>query len=189
MIIKMRVGLFFSFWAYPLLGTGLFLVSRWLEPEVPRRLFLLWLPLGLMAWTFMEYAVHRFLFHWRPQNRKLQRFIAQLHMVHHGDSHDPQQILVRPRFSLPVSGVIFGLLYWATGMSTASGLLLGIWSGFLYYEAVHYRVHMSKKSSGLLQLQRRAHFIHHFIDEESCFGVTSPIWDILLGTFRRNDQP
>ena len=185
MIIRMRAGLFFSFWAYPLASVGLLMASRWLEPGKPRWTFLLWFLLGLIAWTFMEYTIHRFIFHWRPPNRKLRKFIAQLHMVHHGDTHDPEEILVRPQFSLPVSGLIFGFLYWATDVSTASGLLVGIWSGFLYYEAVHYRVHLSKKSNGILQLQRRMHFIHHFIDERSCFGVTSPFWDILLGSFRR----
>jgi sterol desaturase/sphingolipid hydroxylase (fatty acid hydroxylase superfamily) len=40
--------------------------------------------LGLFVWTFMEYILHRFLFHWKPPGKIGER----LHFVFHGVHHD-----------------------------------------------------------------------------------------------------
>ncbi|PYR86413.1 MAG: hypothetical protein DMG18_02830 [Acidobacteria bacterium] len=65
---------------------------------------------------------------------------------------------------------------------SAAGVITGIWTGFLYYEAVHYRVHFSLSESGFIARQRRRHFYHHFTNNKRGFGVTSPLWDHVFGT-------
>src|SRR4029079_14316311 len=98
---------------------------------------------------------------------------------------DGRQILVTPGFGVVISVVLYGFLAAVTrDLFAASGIITGIWLGFLYYEAVHYRVHMSLVLSSLLQQQRRAHFYHHFSNSEKCFGVTSPFWDYVFRTNR-----
>jgi hypothetical protein len=64
----------------------------------------------------------------------------------------------------------------------AAVVMTGIWAGFLYYEAVHYRVHFSLSPTGIIAKQRRTHFYHHFSNNKRCFGVTSPLWDYVFGT-------
>ena len=82
-----------------------------------------------------------------------------------------------------VSSILYGLLYAITGsVLSAAVILAGIWTGFLYYESVHYRVHFSLSGSGLVGRQRRAHFYHHFTNNKRCFGVTSPLWDYVFRT-------
>jgi len=82
-----------------------------------------------------------------------------------------------------ISAVLYGLIYMVSrNLVSAAALLTGIWSGFLYYEAVHYRVHFSLSPSGLIARQRRSHFYHHFTNNKRCFGVTSPLWDYVFGT-------
>ena len=177
---------FSSFWIYPLLSCLLFFLV--LKQE-PRWGHLLWLiPVGLLMWSLLEYALHRFFFHWSPQNRKIKRILQQLHCDHHGDSRNPDKILVRPAYSLPVSGLLGGGFYAVTGsFFVATGLLVGVWTGFLYYELVHYRLHRSTRANGWLQHQRRGHFYHHFVDRHHCFGVTSPLWDLIFGTYRTTE--
>jgi sterol desaturase/sphingolipid hydroxylase (fatty acid hydroxylase superfamily) len=92
---------------------------------------------------------------------------------------------VKPGYGLTVSAILFGLAYLLSGsLFTASGIMTGIWTGFLYYEAVHYRVHLTTAPSGFIARQRRRHFYHHFTNKEKCFGVTSPLWDYVFRTQR-----
>ena len=117
---------------------------------------------------------------------QLNQIVRSLHVSHHGDSRNPDKILVRPIYSLTVSALFLAGFYTVTGSFFASSALLtGLWLGFLYYELVHYRLHLSKADSGLLGYQRQGHFYHHFVDPNHCFGVTSPLWDLVFGTYRR----
>ncbi len=175
---------FCSFWIYPSLVCLLLLLS---PQQVPRWMDLLWLvPMGLFFWSLLEYALHRLFFHWTPHHRKLKRIVQALHLSHHTDPRNPDKILIRPSYSLPISALVLGGFYALTGsLFSASALLSGVWLGFLYYECVHYRLHMSKTARGSLRYQRGWHFFHHFVDQENCFGVTSPVWDLVFGTYRR----
>ncbi len=181
----MRWRLFVSFWLYPMLAAGLLVSLAAAGFAVSALSMLGWAFLGLLVWSLLEYLMHRFLFHWTPENRAIRRFLASLHLRHHGAPREPGHILVRPQYSLPLSGLLLVVWSLLLGWVPAVALMVGTWSGFLYYEAVHYRIHMSKKSAGLLGLQRKSHFYHHFVDDEHCFGVTSPLWDWILGTYRR----
>ena len=175
---------FSSFWIYPLLGVILFYLAALLEPG-RRPGGLLWCSLlGLLIWTVLEYFLHR-MFHWNSGIRKVDQLFRKIHLHHHAEPRNRDRILVRPIFTLPISGLLFGLLYWASrSVYWAAAVMVGIWMGFLYYEWVHYRVHLSSTESRLLRRQRRLHFYHHFVDGRNCFGVTSPLWDMICGTFR-----
>lgn len=175
---------FCSFWIYPSLACLLLFLSL---PQGTSWKQLMWLiPLGWFIWSLLEFALHRFFFHWTPHHRRLKQIIRSLHVNHHGDSRNPDKILVRPIYSLTVSALFLAGFSTVTGsFFTASALLTGLWQGFLYYELVHYRLHLSKADSGLLGYQRQGHFYHHFVNPNHCFGVTSPLWDLVFGTYRR----
>ena len=38
---------------------------------------------GAFAWTFTEYCLHRWIFHWEPQHARLKEFLYPLHRLHH----------------------------------------------------------------------------------------------------------
>ena len=178
---------FCSFWIYPFLACLLLLLS---PQQVPKWKDLFWLlPVGLLLWSLLEYALHRIFFHWTPHNRQVRQIVQALHFTHHGDPRNPDKILIRPTYSLPVSALFLGGFYAVTGsFFAAAALLVGVWLGFLYYERVHYRLHLSTAANGWLKYQRRWHFYHHFVDSRNCFGVTSPLWDLVFGTYRRVDS-
>ena len=174
---------FCSFWIYPFLACLLLLLS---SQQVPQWKEFLWLvPVGLLIWSLLEYALHRLFFHWIPHHPSIKQMVQPLHFSHHNDPRNPDKILVRPIYSLPVSALFLGGFYTVTGsFIAASALLTGIWLGFLYYELVHYRLQLSKAAGGFLKYQRQWHFYHHFVDPENCYGVTSPLWDWVFGTYR-----
>jgi sterol desaturase/sphingolipid hydroxylase (fatty acid hydroxylase superfamily) len=181
--LKERFIRFRSFWIFPLLAAAALYVTFTVEHESRFR-DLAWLfPLGLLTWTALEYGMHRFIFHIRLQNRRLRFLLNASHHAHHAAPRDPSKVLVNPLYGLAISIGLFSLLYLSFGrLWQAAGVMAGIWAGFLYYETVHYRVHLTTASSGLIARQRRAHFYHHFVDSQRCFGVTNPFWDYVFRT-------
>jgi sterol desaturase/sphingolipid hydroxylase (fatty acid hydroxylase superfamily) len=181
--MKERLFRFRSFWIFPLLALGLIAFSYQIEgtsglSELPW----LWLS-GILIWTLLEYGLHRHVFHIHVRNATVRRLFKESHLQHHDEPRDRDKILVHPAFGLVISAAIYLLLYSVLGsLYQAAGVMAGIWTGFLYYEAVHYRVHLSKVSSPILQRQRRAHFYHHFSNSDKNFGVTSPLWDYVFRT-------
>ena len=185
MRLRERLRRFRSFWIFPLAAILLMHVTSSAEPGRTYR-DLLWLfPLGVFAWTLLEYGLHRYVFHiwFQIRNPKVREFVNASHLIHHAAPRNADKLLVRPAYGFTVSALMFAILYLLSGsLFRAAGVLAGIWAGFLYYEAVHYRVHLTTAPSGFIARQRRAHFYHHFTNPERCFGVTSPLWDYVFGT-------
>ena len=68
---------------------------------------------------------------------------------------------------------------------TAS-VICGVIAGYIAYEAIHLRIHSARRGGRLLQALRRHHFYHHFNNDRVCFGVTSPLWDLIFGSAPQN---
>jgi sterol desaturase/sphingolipid hydroxylase (fatty acid hydroxylase superfamily) len=187
MTLRERLDRFRSFWIFPLLAVILIYIASKAEPDRSLSDLLWLLPLGVVIWTLLEYLIHRFVFHIRRplKSARIREIVNVSHLGHHASPRDPTKVLVQAPFGLAVSAALFVALYAATrSLFSSAGALAGIWVGFLYYEAVHYRVHFSLSGSGFIARQRRAHFYHHFTNNTRCFGVTSPIWDYVFRTTR-----
>jgi 4-hydroxysphinganine ceramide fatty acyl 2-hydroxylase len=191
MSLKERLYHFRSFWIFPLLSFVLIRLSLRLDQTSSHRF--LWLfPVGVLIWTLLEYGLHRFVFHVRVplRNPQLREFVNSSHLLHHASPRDRNKVLVQPTFGLVVSAILFIATYISTGsLFSTTAIMTGIWAGFLYYEAVHYRVHFSLSGSGFIARQRRMHFYHHFTNNKRCFGVTSPLWDYVFGTTLPRSSP
>jgi 4-hydroxysphinganine ceramide fatty acyl 2-hydroxylase len=185
MNLKERLYRFRSFWIFPIVAWVLLHFSLRVEAKRSAgELFLLFLS-GVLAWTLLEYGLHRFVFHVQIplRNPRLRELVNASHLSHHASPRDPTKVLVQPLYGLVISAMLYGLIYAAVRSPlSATVVMIGIWTGFLYYEAVHYRVHFSLSPSGLIARQRRSHFFHHFTNNKRCFGVTSPLWDYVFGT-------
>ena len=182
MRMKERLIRFRSFWIFPLLALPLLYFTG--RDAHGRDLFWL-MPAGILIWTLLEYALHRFVFHIQipVPNPRLHEIVNASHLSHHASPRDPDKILVHPWYGLVISLILYGLLFAIVRNAFfTSGIMTGIWIGFLYYEAVHYRVHCSLSPSGFIARQRRGHFYHHFTNNKRCFGVTSPLWDYVFRT-------
>jgi sterol desaturase/sphingolipid hydroxylase (fatty acid hydroxylase superfamily) len=185
MSLREQLYRFRSFLIFPSIGVVLLYVSLRAEPQRSMGHILLFFGLGVFTWTLLEYLLHRFLFHIQLpiKNPRTRDMVNGSHLLHHASPRDRNKILVHPLYGLVVSALLYGLLYSAFWNAASAALLLtGIWAGFLYYEAVHYRVHFSLSGSGLVARQRRPHFHHHFTNNKECFGVTTPLWDYVFGT-------
>ncbi len=139
--------------------------------------------LGVVGWTLLEYMLHRFVLHVHPQAPAIGNAIGTLHLGHHRDPMDEAKITMPVYGSLPIAGVLLGLLRLMAGSWGVSLLIMaGIIGGYLYYEAVHFRIHRASRRGRVIGFQRTGHVFHHHQDLTRCFGVTTPLWDWAFGT-------
>jgi sterol desaturase/sphingolipid hydroxylase (fatty acid hydroxylase superfamily) len=140
---------------------------------------------GLLSWTLLEYVLHRFVFHFAPQpGSELQRDLSFLiHGVHHDWPYDPDRLVMPP--------VVAALLAFAVGLPFRAllgerifpGCFAGLVAGYLWYDLTHYVVHHGKPRTAFGRLQRRNHMVHHFAQPGARYGVTTPLWDLVFGTY------
>lgn len=172
-------------WAAALTAIASVLAFRaWTEDGigVPLGLYLA----GLGLWTILEYALHRFVFHWIPANPSLRAIVDALHRQHHAAPKDLEFLFVRPFWVVSISILLTAAGTVLTGNLFLTGAVMcGVWTGFIAYEAVHHRIHLSSAPSnagGWIESRRRAHFHHHFRNSRENFGVTTALWDHVFRT-------
>jgi hypothetical protein len=60
--------------------------------------------LGTLFWTFMEYVIHRFAFHYMPKSELGKRFHFLIHGIHHDYPRDSKRLVMPPSVSIPLDG-------------------------------------------------------------------------------------
>src|ERR1051326_828060 len=141
MRMKERVVRFRSFWIFPLLAVLLLEATSRIEAPTDSAGFVWMFAAGLVFWTLLEYALHRFLFHIQIpiRNPRLRDIVNASHLAHHASPRDPNKLLVHTGYALIISALIYGSAAAAAGsLFKAAEFMAGLWAGFLYYEAVHY---------------------------------------------------
>lgn len=133
--------------------------------------------LGLGSWILLEYVMHRFVLHDKAPSS---------HTPHHLNPKDKTQIFAEPTTValLSVSVCFIGLLLFS-GISVFF-LYLGLVTGYLLYEFIHYRIHHGKARTPWMKYLRKHHLQHHFADDKTNYSVVFPPIDRL---FRSKFRP
>src|SRR5215210_2137779 len=58
---------------------------------------------GILFWTFFEYLMHRFAFHWVAESERAQKFIYIMHGNHHHYPRDRERLFMPPVPSIIIS--------------------------------------------------------------------------------------
>lgn len=162
----------------PLIAASLWRAGAALE--LPRLLGLMLA--GWLLWTLVEYALHRGFFHMRADTpaRRVTSFIVHRH--HHVAPADREHLVATPLYSL---GLFLLLLAAYSPLGPARWpLLAGSMLGYLAYEAAHWQIHHGTRRGRLARALRRHHLRHHLVDPAHNFGISSPLWDLALRTWR-----
>jgi sterol desaturase/sphingolipid hydroxylase (fatty acid hydroxylase superfamily) len=171
-----------------LVPVALFFASRSMRnPSLGLASSLSLLLLGLIAWTLLEYLLHRFVFHFVPEpTSEFQRDLAFLvHGVHHDYPHDPDRLVMPPVVAVSLAFVVGLPLRALLGARLFPAVFAGLVAGYVWYDLTHYAVHHMKPHSAFGRLQRRSHLLHHFAEPDARYGVTTPLWDLCFGTYPR----
>jgi hypothetical protein len=160
---------------------------------------------GLVMWTVVEYVLHRFVFH-APEDvmDETHRIIAELtpgepaipalpgwrhvayfitHGVHHEYPSDSSRLVLPPAVSVPAAAAFYLAFRLLLGAPDALPAFAGFVVGYLIYDTVHYAVHHRQLPTALGRYTKRRHYRHHFVDPDRDYGVSSPVWDVVFGTF------
>ncbi|MBE0645787.1 MAG: sterol desaturase family protein [Bacteroidetes bacterium] len=145
--------------------------------------------IGLAFWTFAEYFLHRFIFHYKPTSAWGARIHWMFHGVHHDYPSDPLRLVMVPTISLPLAGLFYFLFAAVMGFPAAAPFSAGFLTGYLFYDMTHYAVHHFPIKGKFFGRLRELHMRHHFQDPENGFGVSSPLWDMVFKTELRREKP
>lgn len=152
---------------------------------IPFILSFIW---GLVAWSLMEYLLHRWVFHaedhwYLPDNKYSRVFHFLMHGIHHCFPMDKYRLVFPPVNSYilfftafkPLYEFLFPALY-------LPGILIGTISGYIVYDVGHYMIHHSTPRKGYWRDLKIYHLQHHYKDGKAGFGVSSKFWDIVFRT-------
>ena len=142
--------------------------------------------LGIVAFTFVEYMMHKHFFHMEPDTPIKDKLQYGIHGVHHDYPRDKDRLAMPPFVSAAYSAIlylVFTLLMGDFALYFLPGFLIG-YSGYL---GVHYVVHVYNPPKNFLKVLWVNHAIHHYKDPDAAFGVSSPLWDYLLGTLPKKE--
>jgi sterol desaturase/sphingolipid hydroxylase (fatty acid hydroxylase superfamily) len=132
---------------------------------------------GLIYWTFLEYVLHRFAFH------RAGRFAGKRHLAHHANLMK-RRLAIAPWQSMLGGAIVHGAVFVAVfGLATGTALLGGMMAGYAAYEWVHYGAHYRVPRTPIGRYLRSYHMAHHSRSPKARFGVTSPFWDVVFGTY------
>ena len=141
---------------------------------------------GIFVFTFVEYLMHRHFFHMEPDTPIKDKLQYGIHGVHHDYPRDKDRLAMPPFVSAAYAAILslmFTLLMGDFALYFLPGFLLG-YAGYL---GVHYLVHVSNPPKNFFKVLWVNHAIHHYKNPDTAFGVSSPLWDYLLGTLPKKE--
>lgn len=144
--------------------------------------FLGYAALGLFIWTFTEYVLHRFVFHFYPKSTWGKRIHFIFHGVHHDYPNDAKRLVMPPSASIPLALLFFFLFRAVLPINTIYAFFLGFITGYLIYDMSHYALHHANFKSPFLKRLKQHHMLHHYSDSTKGYGVSSDFWDNIFGS-------
>ncbi len=170
-VILLEMGTFMgvSFYLYSIFGQE---ISWW-------SMVLIFLS-GLLFWTFAEYCIHRYVFHFINDQPWSHRFQYIMHGVHHEYPNDLPRIIMPPVPAFLISALFF-IIFFAIMRTYAFLFFPGFILGYLFYVGIHYSIHRFRAPKMLKHLWVN-HTLHHHQYPDKGFGVSNLFWDRIFGT-------
>ena len=134
---------------------------------------------GAASWTAAEYGLHRFAMH-EMRGRGLP---STEHLGHHADVTYFSPASKKLASAAATTAVAFPIVAPLAGRRRATAFTAGLISTYFAYEVAHRRTHTHPPRGRYGRWARRSHMHHHFGAPMRNFGVTSPVWDRVMGTY------
>lgn len=137
---------------------------------------------GFLFITLVEYCLHRFLFHFNAETKEERLRLFLLHGYHHDFPNDPMRLVLPPMAIWPVAAV-FILVYWLLFGRFWWPIAAGSALGYVAYDWIHYYTHHFTPKTRVGKFIKRYHMLHHHDSPNARYGITSPLWDLVFGTY------
>ncbi|MHA6246355.1 sterol desaturase family protein [Pontibacter sp. CAU 1760] len=143
--------------------------------------------IGWLLFSLMEYMAHRFVFHMDTDTPTKAKIQYTFHGNHHEYPKDKERLAMPPIVSVLISSLLFFVFKLVFG-AFVFGILAGLLFGYAMYLFVHYAVHAYAPPKNFLKTLWVHHSIHHYKDPNVAYGVSSPLWDYVLGTMPKRSR-
>lgn len=144
--------------------------------------FVLMFLTGVLFWTLLEYVMHRFVFHYEPKTELGQRIHFLSHGVHHDYPRDRTRLVMPLLVSLPLALFFYALFLFIFGINYFLPAYAGLLLGYVTYDTIHFATHHWKMTSPLGRWLKEYHLKHHYVDPDTAYGVSNPLWDYVFFT-------
>jgi len=144
--------------------------------------------LALFLWTLTEYCLHRFVFHFPAQSRAGKYLVFLFHGVHHATPRDKTRLVMPPAGGILLLIVLYQVFRLLVPAPWIEPFLAFFLVGYLAYDYIHYATHHFPMRSKVLHFLKVYHLHHHYGAKGLRFGVSSPIWDRVFGTYPANPR-
>ena len=135
---------------------------------------------GVLTWSLLEYLIHRFLGHQHRRNP-----FAVEHIRHHAEGNYFAPTWKKFGVAIGAAALILPPAMLCLGSVTGGAYVAGFIGFYGVYEFLHRREHTHAGIGPYGRWARRHHFTHHFVDARFNHGVTSPLWDLVFGTYKK----
>jgi sterol desaturase/sphingolipid hydroxylase (fatty acid hydroxylase superfamily) len=139
---------------------------------------------GILVFSLIEYATHRGVFHMETNTSLKAKIQYTFHGIHHEYPKDKTRLAMPPAMAVFVGLALFSVTFLLLGEASYAffpGFLVG-YSGYLF---VHFIVHAYKPPKNLFKWLWINHAVHHYKSHEKNYGVSSPLWDYVFGTYMK----
>ncbi|HET9754430.1 MAG TPA: sterol desaturase family protein [Myxococcales bacterium] len=145
-----------------------------------------WAALGAFSWTLLEYLLHRWVFHFKPDPAsELQRDASWLiHGIHHDYPWDRDRLVMPPTVTALIAVAVWFGFRWLGAVEHA--WFAGLVGGYVWYDLTHYYLHHAAPTTAAGKWLRRYHLVHHFQTPDVRYGITTPLWDFVFGTYPKD---
>jgi hypothetical protein len=138
---------------------------------------------GAVVYMIIEYAVHRYLLHEYP---KLLPFLYEGHVKHHQEPKNLAYLFSPLRYDAAIY-VLYAAALWAVfrDLSAVAPVIAGTSLYQLYYQWMHYASHRPiTPATRWGRWMKKKHLLHHYLDDQSWYGVSHPVMDYMLSTHK-----
>lgn len=138
---------------------------------------------GVLLWTFLEYTLHRWVFHVKLKSNSgpwICTFHFMIHGLHHKVPFDPMRLVFPPLPGAVLATIIYTPLSFL--LLHPRVVLSGALTGYLCYDLMHYYLHYGNPNTSAFVHMKRYHYHHHFSHQTLGYGISSPLWDVVFQT-------
>lgn len=144
---------------------------------------------GIFLWTFMEYMIHRVVFHFERaiptcvfDNPLCKLLHLVLHGIHHIIPMDPDRLVFPPVMFVAAATAIYnGYGYLMTG-SCLDVVAGGVVCGYVLYDEIHFLIHHLDPHDFYFKDLKKYHHAHHYVDDQRGYGISNKFWDYVFRT-------
>ena len=139
--------------------------------------------LALFIWTLTEYCLHRFVFHYPARSRAGRYLVFLFHGVHHAAPRDKTRLVMPPAGGVLVFLVLYPIFKLLVPAPWIEPFIAFFLVGYLCYDYIHYATHHFAMRPRFLHFLKVYHLQHHYGAKGVRYGVSSPVWDRIFGTY------